>query len=139
MPNIIKFPLYASGSSLVEPKYTFVNVSDLFKIDVAVYPTDDQYYYGFDFIYKKSGNSSNNIYIASRLLYVYVSLINQETPGTNMNVELERLRLLIKRSSSAPNSQPIFELLPTPKSKEVGKAYIHHIDRISAYLWSPPA
>ncbi len=137
MPNIIKFPLYGSGPTLIEPKYTFVNVSDLFKLDVAIISKGDgEFDYGFDFIYKKSGNNTNNNYIASRLMYKDV----EEGSGeTNMSVELDRLNALIKRSSSAPNSQPLFELLPTVKSIMPNKAYIHHVDSQIGYIWTPPA
>lgn len=136
MPNIIKFPLYGSGPTLSEHRYTFVNVSDLFKMGVAMISKGGgEFDYGFDFIYKKSGNNSNNNYIASRLMYVGVET---GTGETDMTLELNRLKALIKRSSSAPNSQPLFELLPTVRSTELNKGYIHHVDKQIGYIWTPP-
>jgi len=135
MPNIIKFPLYNSGVTLLDPKYCFVNVDGLF--DVIQYVQlfgDSDVRVGFEFVYLKDwgGLSVPDRHLSVKLLYQGVDL-----QVSDWDVEIKRLKKLIKNSSARTNSQPKFYLLDNDNSTE--EPFIHHVFTTYGSVWLPPA
>ena len=137
MPNLIRFPLYNSGVNLDTPRYCFVNVDGIFKLQSKIRAFGDgEEECGFEIIYEKDwgGLTSPDRYLSVQLYYkgpkAFVDLVD-------LPVETDRLRKIIKTSSAKPNSMPIFELLPNEVTRL--KTYSAHIKYSFGSVWAPSA
>jgi len=102
MPNMIKLPIYNSGPTALQPRYTCVNVEDVYQVDKVATSGSD---YDVIHIHYSTPSMDAGDFLRASIDYTTGSA----TVVTDQDIE--NLKDLIASANQNPSSTPEFELI----------------------------
>ena len=99
---MIKLPIYNSGPSALQPRYTCLNVDDVYQVTAVTVGA------GADVIHVYYTNPSGD---AGDFLRASIDYTQQNTVAVVTAEDIENLKKLIASASQKPGSVPEFELI----------------------------
>lgn len=102
---MIKLPIYNSGKSALQPRYTCLNVDDVYQVTAV---KDSNSSAGLDVIHVYYTNPSGD---AGDFLRASIDYTQQTQEASVTAEDVENLKKLIASASQKPGSVPEFELI----------------------------